>query len=396
MTWTLSNALLRNFENSHSSPGQVGESLAANSLVGAPSAPLNTNHTQGPSCVLGKTTAVLSRSRFGTMFGPLTEIHGEAVLTWFRAAFHAPTSAVPERERGLLERSPGCGERWQELWVKFDPVSCGWRTHQCLFPEALDWSCLTLPRWGMMQDGELLELPMPGRLIGVREFGLWPTPVKNPPQRQTTDGKNVSLTTGEVYGLSLAQAVRPSRSQDSGQATPQMSLNPAWVEWLMGWPIFWTTLDIPMKSSFDMWNEIYIRQENSAETHSGDEGMRSLQINQSASKAPHGWECLKQQIIQSASALQSMPCEGSSHDRNMGKGEGEAVQMSDLRHDIPAEKNKALSSLRQAGMSERDGQIVGRTAMGVTHRVHRLERIGNGQCPQAMALAWNILSRNLI
>ena len=37
---------------------------------------------------------------------------------------------------------------------------------------------------------------------------------------------------------------------------------------------------------------------------------------------------------------------------------------------------------------------VGRVAHGVAHRVDRLERIGNGQCPQAMALAWKILSAN--
>jgi hypothetical protein len=27
-----------------------------------------------------------------------------------------------------------------------------------------------------------------------------------------------------------------------GQATPPMRLNPAWVEWLMGWPLGWTDL----------------------------------------------------------------------------------------------------------------------------------------------------------
>lgn len=35
---------------------------------------------------------------------------------------------------------------------------------------------------------------------------------------------------------------------------------------------------------------------------------------------------------------------------------------------------------------------VGRVAHGVAYGVDRLERIGNGQCPQAMALAWNLLS----
>lgn len=35
---------------------------------------------------------------------------------------------------------------------------------------------------------------------------------------------------------------------------------------------------------------------------------------------------------------------------------------------------------------------LGRVAHGIPSRVDRLERIGNGQCPQAMALAWNVLT----
>lgn len=239
MTWTLSNKLLRDFENSHSSPGPAAESLAVNSSAGEPSAQSNMNLTQGLSCVLGKTTAVLSRSRFGTMFGPLTESHGEAVLTWFLAGFPVRTSVAPERGQESAENGLDFGERWQELWVKFDPDSCGWKTHRCLFPEVLDWSSLTLPRWGMMRDGELLELPMSGLLMDAIDCGFSaPTPLKFDATgcrwvkvKMIKDGVMPS-----PYGLSDWTAAK--FGPDGVRY-----LNPDFPEWLMGWPIKFTALN---------------------------------------------------------------------------------------------------------------------------------------------------------
>lgn len=64
---------------------------------------------------------------------------------------------------------------------------------------------------------------------------------------------------------------------------------------------------------------------------------------------------------------------------------------------VEAYSEECSSDSRQAGgrywESEPD---VGRVVNGMAARVDRLKAIGNGQCPQAMALAWNMLSEGLI
>jgi len=256
--------MLTRYGNSPYSPEQAGESLAGNSSDGEPSAPLNTNHTPAPSSVLGRTTAVSNRSRFGTMFGPLTEQHGEAVLTSFLGDFLVRTSVAPEKGQESPENEAAFGEKWRELFVKFDPVSSGWKTHQCLFQEALDWSSLTLPRWGMMRDGELWELPTPEHLTDGKESGLWPTPrcqmTRRPVEvRKGGDRGNLEEIVAirmtyptptkhnskECDAPSEANRNEPSLTHVArgGDKTLPTRLNPAWVEWLMGWPIYWTALN---------------------------------------------------------------------------------------------------------------------------------------------------------
>jgi hypothetical protein len=61
------------------------------------------------------------------------------------------------------------------------------------------------------------------------EFGLWPTPK------------------GEVSGPDYARTNRPESGGDDlatavGRTKESGSLNPAWVEWLMGYPTAWTAL----------------------------------------------------------------------------------------------------------------------------------------------------------
>jgi hypothetical protein len=41
----------------------------------------------------------------------------------------------------------------------------------------------------------------------------------------------------------------------AGQQTPQMYLNPTWVEWLMGWPTGWTDLQPLETGKFQEWQQ---------------------------------------------------------------------------------------------------------------------------------------------
>jgi len=203
---------------------------------------------------------------------------------------HVRTYPAPAKASELEATVPACGQNSQELSVKYDPLSHSWKTHRCLWDEVLPESSVILPKWGMMHRGVLLERTMPERLTSGTEFGLWPTPHANcytgPGSQNRDGGLNIQMAVkaqqwptptcnmvsgapnhnspavqaGE-HGINLAGAVlatfpTPKNRDWKGQsqrgihaeqdALPNLdrgdgkpiggSLNPSWVEWLMGWP----------------------------------------------------------------------------------------------------------------------------------------------------------------
>jgi hypothetical protein len=283
----------------------VAEYSEANSSDGAQSAPLSGNPTPQAYCASDRMKAFSRLSRFGMMFAPLTDDHGEAVLTWFLAGFLAKTSAQPEREQALTELEADCGKKWRGLLVKWDQDMFSSKTVLCSEQEDSTLFSKTLPKWGMMLDGECWEQLTPVRLTKETECGLepngetffhtpntggldggsnsrralkkrmeslWPTPCVQMSQRKTTNGENRSIKTGQKFGLSLAQEAKmwptPTKSDHKGSGPTMMrsdgkmrgdrldyaternldgtptggQLNPTWVEWLMGWPLGWTDL----------------------------------------------------------------------------------------------------------------------------------------------------------
>jgi hypothetical protein len=280
----------------------VAEYSEANSLAGAPSALSSASPTPQAYSSPDRMTAFSRLSRFGMTLAPLTDDHGEAVLTWFLAGFLAKTSAQPEREQALTELEADCGKKWRGLLVKWDQDMFSSKTVLCSEQEDSTLFSKTLPKWGMMLDGECWEQLTPVRLTKETECGLepngetffhtpntggldggsnsrralkkrmeslWPTPCVQMSQRKTTNGENRSIKTGQKFGLSLAQAAKmwptPGANEDSyrlgGNSQQSKSLgsiarrealaespesggqlNPPWVEWLMGWPIGWTDL----------------------------------------------------------------------------------------------------------------------------------------------------------
>jgi DNA (cytosine-5)-methyltransferase 1 len=113
-------------------------------------------------------------SRFGMTYKPLTESRGEELLTLYLADFHARTLAQPEKVQELKETNPQCGNTWQGSLGRLDPSTSLWRTAQCSLLEDLELSLQTFPRWGLMQNGALYQLPMLVRTISEKEYGLEP------------------------------------------------------------------------------------------------------------------------------------------------------------------------------------------------------------------------------
>jgi len=189
----------------------VAESLGENCLDGKPSVQSKSTVT-APVYYVGDKTKEFSRlSRFGMTLQPLTADRGEALLKSFRAVFLAKTFQQPEEEQALPENVRGSGVRWRELSVKYDQDLSSWRTHQCLFQEVLEESSLTLPRWGLMRNGELSERTTPEHLISETESGFWPTPL-------TSDHKNRGPNSKQ-QGLSELVRIWPTPSANNYEQT---------------------------------------------------------------------------------------------------------------------------------------------------------------------------------
>jgi hypothetical protein len=234
MAWLISQALMKAYENSHSSPGPVEESSEGISSDGEPSVPSSETPTPQAFCAPDKMKAFSRLSRSGMTFAPLMDDRGEAVSMWSAEVFPAKTSALPDVEQESTAPGRGCGERWRELLVKYDLDSSSWRTHRCLFDEALPWSSVTLPRWGMMRRGVCWERLTLGHRTSGRGSGLWLTPTAH----NAKEG---------AYPAEYTLNTPTLAAQVGGK------LNPTWIEWLMGWPIGWTDLGALETDRFQQW-----------------------------------------------------------------------------------------------------------------------------------------------
>jgi hypothetical protein len=264
-------------------------------LVGEPSVPLSGKPTQQAYCAPDKMTEFSRLSRFGMTYKPLLADRGEELLTLFLEDFHAKTLVPQEKAQELMENDQECGDKWLASFVKYDPNTSLWRTHQCSLAGDLDEFLETWPQWGLMRDGECWEQRTLERLTRGTESGLspngvdsfhtpnttgldggsnsrralkkrketWPTPqsrdwkgssgrslkgmecdlptkVKMWPTPQASDNRdrgnmsNPSIQRRVAIGkqIMLSQSVHPT----SG------NLNPPFPEWLMGWPLGWTDL----------------------------------------------------------------------------------------------------------------------------------------------------------
>ena len=293
MSWLYSQALVEEYSED-------------TSLDGAPSALWNGKPTQLPSWCSDKTMANCQLSQSGMTFKPLTEDLGEDVLMSFLEAFPVRTSPAPEKAKASKETDHPCGNTWRESLEKFDLDTHTWKTHQCLWDEDLQPSSVILPKWGMMLSGVLWERTTLPRLTSGTGSGSWPTPAcrdhqptnnnetleqgrfvdqlpnkvkmieQNIPTPNARDWKDSTqkssmsaLEAGSQMTLgryvhkyptpaasdnrdrghmgmpSIKRRVEKGKQINLSMSVSDISgaLNPTWVEWLMGWPIGWTSMD---------------------------------------------------------------------------------------------------------------------------------------------------------
>jgi len=271
MSWLYSRALVEAFSAGTCSDGK-------------PSAPLSETPTPRAYLSPDKMTDFSRPSQFGMTFAPLTADLGEALLTWFLEGFHAKTSAQPAKAPESPDSAPDCGEKWPASLARFDLDSRSWKTRQFLLLGDSALFSETWPRWGMMRNGECWERVTREPRIFERESGYWPTPrvvmPDNSKRKATLNPKTLRYERedGESFSMNLADAVKmwptpTARDWKSGKASPETmarnsrplseavggTLNPPWVEWLMGWPPGWTDLRRLATAKFLQWSDLHGR-----------------------------------------------------------------------------------------------------------------------------------------
>lgn len=240
---------------------------------------------------------------FGRMCPPSMDAHFGAWWAASLAASRAKTSASPERKPESPANEAGSGSSFDESSPKFNLDWSSLRMSLGSGRQALKSSSRTLPRSGSMRSGVLSERPMLERLTIATDSSFWPTATVGDHHGSGSHGYGkVSASTGKSRseGVTLTDAaVRlwqipratdgdkggPNQTlkgqrmwptaaahdaKDTGAKTEyerkspgltatghllqmQMSgarslpkdrtLNPRFVEWLMGWPIAWTDCD---------------------------------------------------------------------------------------------------------------------------------------------------------
>lgn len=99
---------------------------------------------------------------------------------------------------------------------------------------------------GKVLQGEMTEAEATSMLNGKSPFEAQGK-VKKYPTPTVDDGDNSTLPASQVTRDNLPGALMRDGEASGGQ------LNPAWVEWLMGWPIGWTDLESLEMDRFQTW-----------------------------------------------------------------------------------------------------------------------------------------------
>ena len=159
------------------------------------------------------------------------------------------------------------GQNCVVLLARYDRDTRSLKTYQCSFIEDLNVYSATLPKSGTIVNGRLSEQTMLVHGTEERESGYVPTPDTMNHRDGTKLRKDNNLKEGGKHGVSLHHYITmfptPSANDHKGwseghkrandptnrldfRVEPEKgiggTLNPTWVEWLMGFPSGWTDL----------------------------------------------------------------------------------------------------------------------------------------------------------
>ena len=158
------------------------------------------------------------------------------------AASRARTSAPPEEAMELPEGGPAFGGKCTALLASFDPRTRSLRMCRPFAVEDLRGFYFRWPTSGMMRSGRLYQRQVSERRTFAKESGLLPTPTcfESWPlsncMRAAETWQTTTNLTARMIGICLGRRGRQSRPRG------RYLVNPALLEWMMGFPPGWTEL----------------------------------------------------------------------------------------------------------------------------------------------------------
>lgn len=230
MSWLFSRALVEEYSR-------------GTSLAGLPCAQLNVMPTPRKFWRNDKTMESLRLFQFGLTLKHLTALSGEELLMSFLVASRARTYQRQEAGEESKEKDRAYGNKWVESSARYDLDLRGWKTVPSSLSEALPWSSVILPKWGMTASGYVYQHPNAERPMNATVSGsLLPTVTRR------------DFRSDSCSPEFKAKADRHSR----GKTLPWVLgglLSPEFAEWMMGWPIGWTELKPLEMDKFQEWRQ---------------------------------------------------------------------------------------------------------------------------------------------
>lgn len=212
-------------------------------------------------------------------------------------------------------------------------------------------------------------------------------------------------------GKASQETMEPNASPLSEQVGG--SLNPTWVEWLMGWPENWTILSEMSRIEYLQWymeNSKNGAKERKREVlrvlRSGDvakeiQGCTGVDVSVQESAILFALVCQQKNLADKARLL--MACSkvleremrsvrSSESSSGSPSGSGHNQQLERKHSDLVQVLPRLLAHYGEAPwMGHRRETAALRIAKDVTHRMGRIRALGNGQVPAVVRLAWRIL-----
>lgn len=206
------------------------------------------NPTRETSCLPDSETESCPTSLYGMMWLHSTEIHGADQLTSSAEDSPAKTLVRQVKERELPESVQAYGKNMRDSLERCDLVLSSPKTpHYCGRADSA-LSSETLPRWGMMLDGECWELGQSVRRTSETGCGYLPTPLcKDTAGDCPSERRRNSPHMESAIKIELGIPVEK-----------KCWLNPCFSEKLMGWIKGWTDLKPLGMDRFLKWRQQHL------------------------------------------------------------------------------------------------------------------------------------------